>query len=374
MRGRVGVCGRARVGGGDSAKARLGIRNLLACLHLLASPPFSSPGFFPPSPRLLLLSPSACLLFPQVGLLTKLTPVQPLERSTERAAYPIDDASGCGGDWTGSSDLSKHYLARLHLELPDGTSAVLAVLGLHFKAIPTDPRSCHKREAQATIAQALLSTALAETPYVIAMGDLNDFDGDECCRDAGGSVPTSRVLRMLKDPRSTGSDELHSVIADVAVEDRYTDWWDHAPSDGVDNGPAEHSSLDHMLVSSKLYRCARMHVYPWRPDLSSSSHPALLSPVVPMAALCSVRMWTTRIAPWMSPITGQSLPNSTWLPRLQAGTPPVALLRHHRRAPHRHQRRRRRRSPHHPRRLHRCTITPLRRHCHRQLPTSPAGR
>ena len=44
-------------------------------------------------------------------------------------------------------------------------------------------------------------------------GDLNDFDGDECCRDVADSLPTSRVLTMLKCPSGSGRDEFHSVAA-----------------------------------------------------------------------------------------------------------------------------------------------------------------
>ena len=49
------------------------------------------------------------------------------------------------------------------------------MVGLHLKAFPTEPRSCHKREAQAKVGQALLTRALNESPYVVALGDLNDF-------------------------------------------------------------------------------------------------------------------------------------------------------------------------------------------------------
>ena len=49
-------------------------------------------------------------------------------------------------------------------------------------------------------------------------GDLNDFDGDACCRDVAGSMPTSRVLRMLKDPHGSGSDALHSVAARLPLQ------------------------------------------------------------------------------------------------------------------------------------------------------------
>ena len=196
----------------------------------------------------------------QVGLLSRLRSIAPVERSSARQAYPIDGASGCGDAANGTSDTSKHYVARLHLELPAASgaagsteAATLIVVGMHLKAIPTDPPSCHKREAQARVMQPLLATALAESDYVIALGDLNDFDGDACCRDAANSTPTSRVLRMLKDPDRDGTDELHSVVQRMPQAQRYTDWWDHAPADGVEQGATEHSSLDHMLVSTALF-------------------------------------------------------------------------------------------------------------------------
>ena len=224
----------------------------------------------------------------QVGLVSRLGAIAPVDRSDARAAYPIDSASACGGVSPGSSDVSKHLIARLHLELPvpaaasataSGTaSATLLVVGMHLKAIPTQPRSCHKREAQAKVMQAVLAAALAETDYVIAMGDLNDFDGDACCLDAPGSTPTSRVLRMLKDPRATGTDELHAVAERLPREARYTDWWDHAPADGVDQGLGEHSSLDHMLVSSALFaRLASVQIDHTTAPMDYSDHWPLIA-------------------------------------------------------------------------------------------------
>mmetsp|Transcript_46862 Transcript_46862/g.105654 ORF Transcript_46862/g.105654 Transcript_46862/m.105654 type:complete len:257 (-) Transcript_46862:193-963(-) len=59
---------------------------------------------------------------------------------------------------------------------------------------------------------------------------------------------------MLKRPRGTADDELHSIAAGLPVAQRYTDWWDHLPADGSDQGISEHSSLDHLLVSSPLFQ------------------------------------------------------------------------------------------------------------------------
>ena len=39
----------------------------------------------------------------------------------------------------------------------------------------------------------------------------------------------------------------------TVTQERYTDWWDHAPRDGREDANTEHSALDHMLVSTALY-------------------------------------------------------------------------------------------------------------------------
>ena len=214
----------------------------------------------------------------QVGLITRLPLVYPLERSEERHSYPVDSKSRCGQAPPGRSGISKHYSARLQFELPSGELATLAILGMHLKAIPTQPYACHKREAQARLAAKILARALNETPFVIAMGDFNDFDGNVCCLDASGSQPTSRVLQMLKNPRSSEEDELHSVVQLVPREYRYTAWWDHDPQDGVDQGLSEHSSLDHILVSSDLFK------YLQSVHIDHSMHPGDVSDHWPLIA------------------------------------------------------------------------------------------
>ena len=75
------------------------------------------------------------------------------------------------------------------------------------------------------------------------------------------NAPTSRVLSMLKNPRGAAADELHSVASFLPQASclpplplrrrllrrrhhsrllpqaqRFTDFWDHDPADGVDNG------------------------------------------------------------------------------------------------------------------------------------------
>ena len=47
--------------------------------------------------------------------------------------------------------MSKHIVARWDGVRLGGATLNLAVVGVHFKAIPTEPKSCAQREAQATL-------------------------------------------------------------------------------------------------------------------------------------------------------------------------------------------------------------------------------
>lgn len=51
----------------------------------------------------------------------------------------------------GDTGVSKHFVARWERVRLGGTSLRLAVVAVHFKAFPTDPRSCAQREAQAAL-------------------------------------------------------------------------------------------------------------------------------------------------------------------------------------------------------------------------------
>mmetsp|Transcript_15783 Transcript_15783/g.49861 ORF Transcript_15783/g.49861 Transcript_15783/m.49861 type:complete len:362 (-) Transcript_15783:133-1218(-) len=228
--------------------------------------------------------------------------------------------------FTPLTTVNRHYLARLRIDLPTSgggprVPATLAVLGLHLKAIPTQARSCHKREAQAKIAQRLLVAALGETPYVVVLGDLNDFDADPCCLDAPGSRPTSRVLRMLKDPRATGADELHSVASRLPRGERYTDWWDHAPKDGVDEGGSEHSSLDHLLVSGPLFdQLSAVTIDHSTPPMDYSDH-------WPLIATFHLQPLAQATAPPPSVLqqTAPALPSSPSSPPPPPSAPPTTV-------------------------------------------------
>ena len=57
---------------------------------------------------------------------------------------------------------------------------------------------------------------------------------------------------MLTDVDGNGQRDLFNLVAKVPKNQRYSDWWDHAPKNGKDDGIGEHSELDHFLVSKGL--------------------------------------------------------------------------------------------------------------------------
>ena len=69
-------------------------------------------------------------------------------------------------------------------------------------------------------------------------------------------VPTSHALRILQDIDGDGSMDLFNVVGQMAIADRYSDWWDHdtelSSANHADDGTAEHSELDHMLLTPGL--------------------------------------------------------------------------------------------------------------------------
>ena len=185
----------------------------------------------------------------QVAFLSTVDPAQDVRRTDERRDYPVP-GSTCG--FSGSTDdtgVSKNSIMRLMLgEVP------VPFINTHFKAFPTQPSSCAKREAQATVLAAAAAEALAAGDEVVVLGDMNDFLVNGTLADAAGSQPTSSVFSILGDVDGDGVMDLFPAMALLPVEERYTNWWDHAPKDGIDQGITEHSQLDHILMTPRLYR------------------------------------------------------------------------------------------------------------------------
>ena len=129
----------------------------------------------------------------QTGLVSTLAPTGPLRRTEGQKAWPVP-GSACGYSGEAkSTDVSKHWWGVWSVP---GLSSELLVVGAHLKAFPTEPRSCARREAQASVlAELIQQEGSGAGRHVVLMGDLNDFDGE--VPDAEGNVPTSAVLRML---------------------------------------------------------------------------------------------------------------------------------------------------------------------------------
>ena len=72
-----------------------------------------------------------------------------------------------------------------------------------------------KREGQARIAQSIIRKALEMGKDVIVLGDLNDFDSEVL--GPSGEVPTSSVLRMLKDVDDDGRPDLWNALSRIPV-------------------------------------------------------------------------------------------------------------------------------------------------------------
>ena len=173
-----------------------------------------------------------------VGLLSKIPPIEPLYRTDATHAYPVSGSS-CGADPSsgGHSGVSKHYVS-----LFDWNGIRAAVISVHLIAYPTDPERCAKREAQALVIADLVEQHIADGYEVVVMGDFNDYDGDVL--DENTSRPTSNVLSIVK------GNMLTNVGYKVPQQYRGTNWWDK-------NGDCEATGneivmIDHVLVTAGL--------------------------------------------------------------------------------------------------------------------------
>jgi exonuclease III len=181
-----------------------------------------------------------------VGLLTRIDPDGPLERTEVRKTFPIS-GSQCG--YTGESDtegVSKHMIARFTVnEQP------VMLVGAHLLSQPTSASPCAKREAQAEVLYEIMynNTLLGNDSVqssMILLGDLNDFDGE--ILDINGNKPLSQVLDIVK------MDGHMQSIASLEKNEtnRYTEWWDENEDMFVQSSK-ELSMIDHVLVSADWY-------------------------------------------------------------------------------------------------------------------------
>ena len=189
----------------------------------------------------LMISGTDTHLRQQVALLTSVSPTASLTRSAERVELV---AHGRGQGQGESTGLSKHLIADFSI-----AGRQLEILGLHLKARPHQPDARLKREGQARIAQSIIRKALEMGKDVIVLGDLNDFDSEVL--GPSGEVPTSSVLRMLKDVDDDGRPDLWNALSRIPVAERYSSWYDRN-HDGRFQYGTERELIDHVLVSNSL--------------------------------------------------------------------------------------------------------------------------
>ena len=196
-----------------------------------------------------------------VGLLTKIDPVESITRTEERVAYPLED-SKCGytGE-PGTEGVAKHMITRFVIQ-----NVSIYLIGAHLLSNPNDPTACAKREAQAQVLQTKINDFIKEGHEVVVFGDLNDFDG--VYKDVNNHVPNSRVLEMLK------GNILYTVADKILQDARYTEWYDETPDCVVET--SEFSMIDHILLTKNLWNridtVEFAHIYREGCDTYQSDH------------------------------------------------------------------------------------------------------
>ena len=154
-----------------------------------------------------------------VGMLTRIDPIDALNRTEAKATYPVE-GSQCGYTSNGTTGVSKHYISHFHIQGID-----IAIVAAHLIAFPTDKARCSKREAQAMILQAEIAQHIQSGFEVIMMGDFNDFDNR--VEDMNEDQPNSMVLDILKGNQGVYAGQYSTSVAQLVPKpERFTDWYD----------------------------------------------------------------------------------------------------------------------------------------------------
>jgi exonuclease III len=190
-----------------------------------------------------------------VGLLTKIDPLVPLNRTEERVQYPVPD-SKCGYTGApGTTGVSKHLITEFAFN-----NRTVALIGAHLLAYPTDKTRCAEREAQAQVIQNTIYDYIKRGYELIVLGDLNDYDTE--IPDANSHKPISHVLDILKGSAGShkGLYSLWSVGDRITQETRFSDWYDE--NSNCVSSLTEFSQIDHILLTKYLYdHLAKVFMY-----------------------------------------------------------------------------------------------------------------
>ena len=143
-----------------------------------------------------------------------------------------------------------------------------AIIGLHLKAVPTEPSAVAKREKQADAVAKQLNRLSAAGYATFVIGDLNDWDPIVPDADASEeATPTSQALKKMKNYVAGGDDELVNSLKWVEpIEKRYT--YNYKGSKTV---------LDHILLPLGWQdRVSKVTIDHDRPDGASDHWPVIL--------------------------------------------------------------------------------------------------
>ena len=170
-------------------------------------------------------------------------PVTAMGRSDATQTYPIPESRYRAPH--GTENVAKHFWATV--EVGEET---ITFIGLHLLAYPDELERVVRREAQALIIQDLAKGFLDQGHEIVILGDVNDFDSVIC--DAADNQPRSCVDQLFRDidPETEGN-EMVNAAESIPQADRYTYWYDENRN-GIDDGPQEHSMIDHMYISQSL--------------------------------------------------------------------------------------------------------------------------
>ena len=141
-------------------------------------------------------------------------------------------------------------------------------MGLHLKAVPTEPRAVSRREKQADAVVNQLQRLSTDGYATFVLGDLNDWDPIVPDADSSeNATPTSQVLRKIKDYVTGGNDEMLNSLQWVQpMEKRYT--YNYSGSKTV---------LDHILLpTSWKNRVTGVIIDHNRPEGASDHWPVIL--------------------------------------------------------------------------------------------------
>jgi len=109
----------------------------------------------------------------------------------------------------------------------------------HFLAFPTQADRCVQREAQAQVMRGLINSA-PSGDQIVVFGDYNDYS--DAVPDSVDDVPTSRVMKFLREGIGSGERALYEVSNRVTKANRYTSAYDKTKV----------SMIDHLLISTGL--------------------------------------------------------------------------------------------------------------------------